>query len=108
MPATERTSARPAASVTTPSLTRHLTIFFPGRALQNGADDALDDAHARGVIIKYVDFLIEKAAAAQTLHFGSDVIRKQLEAALNEHSSFWHQCRDIFGVEVTCYNCPIR
>ena len=92
MPVTERTRARPALNITTPSLTRHVIVFFPARQPDTkktaAENEPLNDETTRALLERYVDFLLEIAEQNKSLDRTSAEMRTILCQSLSQHSSF--------------------
>src|ERR1700731_4890534 len=102
MPATERTRGRPSVGVITPSLTRHLVIFFPARTSSPKADDdPLSPDSTKKLLADYVSSLLKVAvdngALARSEH---DVELKKFNAAANARSSFAVYCGTFLGLRL--------
>jgi|HubBroStandDraft_2_1064218.scaffolds.fasta_scaffold01750_4 hypothetical protein len=90
MPVTERTRARPALNITTPSLTRHVVVFFPAREPTHGAgdNDPLDDETTRNLLAEYVEFLAKIAERNNSLDFPLNKTLEIFQDSLDQHASF--------------------
>mgnify|MGYP000258696923 CR=1 FL=1 len=122
MPITERTRARPSASITTPGLSRHLVFFFPARDPgQTGnkpdteagtpaagtssssapAADPLDVSPVYDLIKQYVKSLfdiVEKGKPEYSKNRRNTL--KNLKAALKQRTNFGLNCGRFLGLRV--------
>jgi hypothetical protein len=102
MPATERTRGRPSVGIITPSLTRHLVIFFPARIPSDKADDdPLSPSSTKKLLADYVSSLLKVAADSGALaHSQCGVELKKFKAAANARSSFAVHCGTFLGLRL--------
>jgi hypothetical protein len=102
MPATERTRGRPSVGIITPSLTRHVVIFFPARApFDKADDDPLSSDSTKTLLSDYVLSLLKIAADSGALARSQcDIELKKFKAAANARSSFAVYCGTFLGLRL--------